>query len=160
MPKTGMHVVRPIPSAVAQHRKIREKLRAHLKILGVQTAKEYGNLAKDWRNKPQWTSKVTIFRKGLIVIRFIIVNKNQKVSNSNLTVEELFNIWERTGSVPHIIRGKTGNVLRWKKNNDVFYAYFVNHPGTKPKNLTIPINEEAKEKIPPLLIKSVQEGLQ
>lgn len=36
------------------------------------------------------------------------------------------------GSVPHVIRPKQGQTLRFKSHGRIVYAKVVNHPGTKP----------------------------
>ncbi len=160
---SGMHVVRPLPSAALLSTHIRKRIRANLKPLAALTALQYSFLTRHWSNvnRPQFRGRVT-FDQNTVNVSVIILNGKQLIAGSdNVTVELLFYWWEVTGTKKHEITPKgEGYPLRFKIEGLNVYAYLVNHPGTKPKRATPKINKRMGGQVGPLLMKSVQQGMQ
>ncbi len=163
MAKSGFTVVRPLPSPQVLTKQIRNRMRANLMPLGRRMAQQHNDIVSGWRveNRPQFRARITFSpTAGTATIGMIILNSSKRIANGDLTIRQLFTMWDITGSRPHIItpRGE-GYPLSFQVDGQWVHTYHVNHPGTKPEKKTPEIYEQAEAKINPLLVKSVQEGM-
>jgi len=161
MARSGLLVKRPLPKASSLAAKIRNRIRENVSPVGKEIANGHNNIVRGWqsKNKPQFASRVTFSKSG-VAIGLIILNANSNISNGTLTVNQLFNMWEFTGSRPHQIRPRgEGYPLRFQIEGQWIHTYLVNHPGTIPQHKTDDIFKKAEPKIGPLIKKSIREGM-
>lgn len=157
MPQSGMHIVKPLPSAAVLSDRIRKRIQRNVKPLANRHALLRQRLVSGWsaQHRPKFVGAVSLLEHNVFV-EILIANGGVNVRGSRVTISTLWLWWETTGTKPHEI---SGNPLAFMMDGVQVFATIVSHPGTTPKLKTPAMNKRLVRSIGFLLPLSVKEGL-
>lgn len=163
---SGLKIVRPLPPPAVLNSQIQKRMKANLTPLARKHAFFRQVLVAGWKSQhtPRFAGLVTI-DQDTVSIDIVITNANQRIDNhSRTTVDDLWTWWSETGTKKHLIRPIRARALRFPIGNQIIFAMLVRHPGTRPnkkaKQTLRKTNAQLSGSLSPLLVKSIQEGLQ
>ena len=142
MAKSGLRVIKTLPSASRQYKRWEAEVEKGLRPFVDRRVKEYQKLVSSWKSqhRPQFVGQ--LFKRGptAISIRVIIRNASKVFNKYGTTIRQLWNMWNE-GTRPHKIVPRFASVLRFEIGGKVIFTKLVRHPGTKGSGAEERINK-------------------